>query len=519
MNLTNAMFVDKSGVVSLAILSSSVVQAAVGDSLPERPNVLFIYADDLGYGDVECYARSSSSTPNIAALYDDGIRFTNAYATASTSTPSRYSLLTGEYAWRRRGTDVAAGNAAMIIDPERTTVADVFKKAGYVTGAFGKWHLGLGAVTGQQEWNGLLSPSPLDLGFDEHYIMAATADRVPCVFIENGRVAGYDTSAPVEVSYVRNFEGEPTGRDNPELLYNLKSSHGHDMSIVNGIGRIGYMRGGGTALWKDEDIADSITARAVEFIRLHSDERFFLYFAANDVHVPRFPHERFRGSSGMGLRGDAVVQFDWSVGQLIAALRDCGILDNTLVILTSDNGPVLDDGYVDGAEELAGSHSPTGGLRGGKYSAFEGGSRVPFIVSYRGCVEPGSVSGVLVSQIDFLPSMAALAGVELPSSLAIDGEEQLAAWLGKEAGGRSYVISQAANRTLSLRTADWKYISPKGGPAMVPWGPKIETGYSSAPQLYYMGGKGDECVNVATLYPAVVECMERLLQSEKEKGK
>ncbi len=512
------MFADRLGIFTLALFSSSsLVQAAVGDSLPERPNVLFIYADDLGYGDVECYARSSSLTPNIAALCNEGVSFANAYATASTSTPSRYSLLTGEYAWRRRGTDVAAGNAAMIISPEKLTVADIFKKAGYVTGVFGKWHLGLGAVTGEQNWNGRLSPSPADLGFDEHYIMAATGDRVPCVFIENGRVAGCDASAPIEVSYIVNFEGEPTGKDNPELLYNLKSSHGHDMSIVNGIGRIGYMRGGGAALWKDENIADSITARAVDFIRSHSDERFFLYFAANDVHVPRFPHERFRGRSGMGLRGDAIVQFDWSVGQLIAALRDCGILDNTLVILTSDNGPVLDDGYVDGAEELVGSHSPTGGLRGGKYSAFEGGARVPFVVSYSGCPRPGGVSEALVSQVDFLPSMAALVGVNLSSSLAIDGEEQIDAWLGREAAGRRYIISQAANHTLSLRTADWKYISPNGGPTMVPWGPKIETGYSTVPQLYYMGNKGGEYVNIAPLYPAVAESLERLLQGEKKR--
>ena len=159
-----------------------------------------------------------------------------------------------------------------------------------------------------------------DLGFDYSYIMAATADRVPCVFIENGQVANYDPSAPIEVSYIKNFPGEPTGKDNPELLYNLKPSHGHDMSIVNGISRIGYMKGGGKALWKDENIADSITAHAVDFIKQHKDEPFFMYFATNDVHVPRFPHNRFRGKNKMGLRGDAIAQFDWSVGQLLEAL-------------------------------------------------------------------------------------------------------------------------------------------------------------------------------------------------------
>ena len=508
---------EKISLCSLAFLSALPVLS--GGENRQNPNVLLIYADDLGYGDVLCNSCRHDIAQNINALSDNGLVFANAYSVASTSTPSRYSLLTGEYAWRRKGTDVAAGNAAMIVPPEKMTVADVFRSAGYKTAVIGKWHLGLGDVTAGQDWNGEISPSPADIGFDEHYIMAATGDRVPCVFIENGRVASYDASAPIEVSYVRNFEGEPTGKDNPELLCNLKSSHGHNMSIVNGIGRIGYMKGGGVALWKDENIADSITARAVDFIHTNKDERFFLYFAANDVHVPRFPHERFRGVSGMGLRGDAIAQFDWSVGQLVAALRDCGILDNTIVILTSDNGPVLDDGYVDMAEELVGSHLPTGGLRGGKYSAFEGGTRVPFIVSYPGVVPDGCSSGALVSQVDFLPTMAALVGVDLPVAPAIDGEEQLAAWLGKDGCGRRYVVSQASNHTLSLRTAYWKYISPKGGPEMVPWGPKIETGYSDTPQLYYMGGDGVENVNVAALYPAVVESMERLLQAEKQKVK
>ena len=258
----------------------------------------------------------------------------------------------------------------------------MFKSSGYATGAFGKWHLGLGDKTAQQDWNASLSASLGDLGFDYSYIMAATADRVPCVFIENGQVANYDPSAPIEVSYIKNIPGEPTGKDNPELLYNLKPSHGHDMSIVNGISRIGYMKGGGKALWKDENIADSITAHAVDFIKQHKDEPFFMYFATNDVHVPRFPHNRFRGKNKMGLRGDAIAQFDWSVGQLLEALDKMGLTQNTLIILSSDNGPVVDDGYDDKAEELLNGHEPAGNLRGGKYSAFEGGTRVPVIVHW-----------------------------------------------------------------------------------------------------------------------------------------
>lgn len=503
----------KFSLCSVALLSS--LQLVADDVTTPRPNVLLIYADDLGCGDVECAGAVGVKTPNINKLRDDGVMFANAYSVASTSTPSRYSLLTGEYAWRRKGTDVAAGNAAMIIPSDKMTAADVFKEAGYRTAAFGKWHLGLGDVTGAQDWNGFISPSPADIGFDEHYIMAATGDRVPCVFIENGRVAGHDATAPIEVSYVANFDGEPTAKNNPELLYNLKSSHGHNMAIVNGIGRIGYMKGGGSALWKDENIADSITARAVKFIREHKEENFFIYFAANDIHVPRFPHERFRGASSMGLRGDAIAQFDWSVGQLMGALRECGLLENTLVILTSDNGPVADDGYDDKAEELLGEHSPTGGLRGGKYSAFEGGTRVPFIVSHPSLVERGGSSDALISQVDFMPVMAALLGVELPSYAAPDGGNYLTSWLGKSGGDeRPYVVSQASNHTLSVRTQEWKYIEPKGGPVMVPWGPRIETGYSKEEQLFNMCAEG-ESVNVAAENFAVLEEMRALLQAVK----
>ena len=203
-----------------------------------RPNVIMIVADDLGYGDLECYGAKNVETPNVNRLAAEGVRFTDCHAAASTSTPSRYSLLTGEYPWRRPGTDVAPGNAAMIIKPEQFTIADMFRSQGYATCAIGKWHLGLGDRTGEQDWNAPLPASPADIGFDNHYIMAATADRVPCVIIEDGMVANYDESAPIDVNYYHNFEGEPTAREHPELCYNLRSSHGHDQAIVNGIGRI-----------------------------------------------------------------------------------------------------------------------------------------------------------------------------------------------------------------------------------------------------------------------------------------
>lgn len=496
--------------------------AAKGEKKPKvddrkLPNVIFIYADDLGYGDLQCYGAKNVKTPNVDRLAAQGVRFNHAHAVAATSTPSRYSLLTGEYAWRRAGTDIAAGNAGMIIRPERYTMADMFKNSGYMTAAFGKWHLGLGDKDGEQDWNAPLSTGLGDIGFDYSYIMAATADRVPCVFIENGKVANYDPSAPIQVSYKKPFPGEPLGKDHPELLYNLKSSHGHDMAIVNGIGRIGYMKGGGKALWKDEDIADSITSHAIRFIRQNKDKPFFMYFATNDVHVPRFPNQRFRGKSGMGLRGDAIVQFDWSVGQLMETLQKLGLAENTLIILSSDNGPVVDDGYQDRAEELLNGHSPAGPLRGNKYSAFEGGTRIPAIVSWPKEIKKGEVSDALVSQIDLLASLASLIDARLPQGSAPDSENYMDTWLGKNQNDRKYVIEQAANHTLSVRTKEWKYIEPNDGGPMVTFGPKIETGNLSTPQLYNVLQDVHEQQNVATQHPDILFKLQNVLRRERTK--
>ena len=469
--------------VSSALGTGQNALAQTRGTTTDKPNVIIILADDLGYGDLECYGAKNVQTPNINKLAHSGIRFTNGHAVAATSTPSRYSLLTGEYAWRREGTDVAAGNAGMIIKPSQFTMADMFKSRGYATCAIGKWHLGLGDKGGEQDWNAPLSESLGDLGFDYHYIMAATADRVPCVFIENGLVANYDPAHPIEVSYVRNFEGEPTGRKNPELLYNMRSSHGHDMSIVNGIGRIGYMKGGGKALWKDENLADSILTHAIKFVENHKKEPFFMYFATNDIHVPRFPHERFRGKSLMGVRGDAIVQFDWTVGQLMKKLHELKIDDNTLIILTSDNGPVVDDGYQDGAEELLNGHSPK----------------------------------ALVSQIDLLSSLGSLVHARFPKGSAPDSRDYLPTLLGKDKKGRNYVIGQSNTHVLSVLTAQYRYIEPSNGPKMIQWGPKIETGNLPVPQLYDMTVSPFESKNIAAEHPDEVFRMQLILKDERNK--
>lgn len=499
---------------AIATIPAMAAQDQAQQKQNVRPNVLVILADDLGYGDLSCYGAKNVTTPNTDALASRGIRFTNCHASAATSTPSRYAMLTGEYGWRRNDTDIAPGNAGMIVRPEQFTMADVFKSAGYRTGAIGKWHLGLGDKTGEQDWNAPLPAALGDLGFDYSYIMAATADRVPCVFIENGQVANYDPSAPIYVDYDKNFPGEPTGRDNPELLTNLRPSHGHDFSVVNGISRIGYMKGGGKALWKDENIADSITAHAVNFIRQNANEPFFLYFATNDVHVPRFPHERFRGKNMMGYRGDAIAQFDWSVGRVLEELERLGIADNTIVILTSDNGPVIDDGYEDRAVELLNGHSPTGGLRGGKYSAYEGGTTVPMIVCWPGHTEGAQTDDALMSHIDLLASMAELLNVRIPRGAAPDSYPRWSSFTGANRANRPWVMEQAYDNTLSILTPEWKFILPSDGPAIVPWGTGIETGLTDKPQLFKVSDRGERS-DVASKYPAVVGQMEHLIDAIK----
>ncbi|MDN5292532.1 MAG: hypothetical protein PWQ06_2771 [Anaerophaga sp.] len=479
-----------------------------------KPNIVFIYADDLGFGDLSCYGATRVQTPNVDGLARDGIRFVNAHSAVATSTPSRYGLLTGEYPWRRNGTGVAAGDAALIINPERCTVPKILKEAGYTTGAVGKWHLGLGSETGKQDWNDKIMPGPKEIGFDYSYIMAATADRVPCVFVEHQRVVGLDPRDPIQVSYTKNFPGEPTGKNNPELLTKLRPSHGHDMSIVNGISRIGYMKGGKSALWKDENIADSITAHAVKFIEANKDNPFFLYFATNDVHVPRYPNSRFWGKTDMGFRGDAIVQFDWSVGEIVKALESAGIRENTLIIITSDNGPVVDDGYADQAVEKLMNHKPWGPFRGGKYSTFEAGTRVPFIVNWRGKIA-SKKSEALVSQIDLLATLAKLTEVDISQKGILDSRDQLEAWLGKDDKGRDYIIGSADG--LTILTRQWKYIEPNEGAAYNPL-THTELGNDWHDQLYDMLHDRGEYDNVATGNPLIVRFLKEILREEKSKG-
>ncbi|RDC61694.1 sulfatase family protein [Adhaeribacter pallidiroseus] len=480
---------------------------------PPKPNIILIYTDDLGYGDLSSYGATKIKTPNIDRIAREGLRFTNAHATSATCTPSRYSLLTGEYAWRKPGTGIAAGNASLIIDPQQLTLPDVLQKANYKTAVVGKWHLGLGPESGP-DWNGEIKPGPLELGFNYAYILPATADRVPCVYVENHRIVNLNPKDPIQVSYTDPIGKEPTGKDNPELL-KLKPSHGHNQAIVNGVSRIGYMAGGKAAQWIDEDMADVLTKKAVGFITENKAAPFFLYFATHDIHVPRVPHSRFVGKSGLGLRGDALLQLDWSTGEILKILDELNLTQNTLVIFTSDNGPVLDDGYVDEAVEKLNNHQPAGPLRGGKYSAFEAGTRVPLLVRWPGQVQPG-VSEALVSQVDFLKSFAALVGQPVTEEQAPDSFNQLDALLGKNKLGRKYLIEQSLNNTLCLIQGNWKYIEPSDGPK-INKNTQTELGNDPTPQLYNLQPDIGEKKNLAATNPAKLKELATLLNLIKRK--
>lgn len=440
-----------------------------------KPNIIIIYTDDLGYGDVSAYGATEIATPNIDYLANGGMKFTNGYATSATCTPSRFALLTGVYPWRNKNAKILPGTAPLLIDTAQATIPKMLKSKGYQTGIVGKWHLGLG--TGNVDWNSRITPGPNEVGFDYSYIMAATQDRVPTVYIKNGYVDNLDSNDPIEISYEQNFEGQPTGKENPELL-KMKWHHGHNNSIVNGIPRIGFMKGGESAKWVDEDMADKFLVEAKNYIKQHKDKPFFLYYAMQQPHVPRTPHPRFIGSSGMGPRGDVIVEADWCVGELIQTLKAEGLLDQTLILFSSDNGPVLNDGYYDDAVEKIGGHKPAGPLRGGKYSLFEAGTRVPFITFWQGVIQPG-ISDALVSQIDFFNSLSSLVGSDVD---APDSQNLLDVFLGKSNAGRNNLILEATSRT-AFRQGDWVMIPPYKGSSKNEQ-VNIETGTAPVYQLY-----------------------------------
>lgn len=464
----------------------------------QQPNVVIIYLDDLGYGDVQAYGATGLQTPNIDKLANEGVKFTNGYATSATCTPSRYGLLTGMYPWRNQDAKILPGTAPLLIKTDQVTLPKMMKEKGYQTAVVGKWHLGLG--TGIVDWNKQVTPGPNEVGFDYAYILAATQDRVPTVYINNGYVDNLDANDPIAANYDHNYDGQPTGKENPELL-SMKWHHGHNGTIVNGIPRIGFMKGGNAAYWNDTLMADHFLEKAQSYVKLHKDKPFFLYYAMQQPHVPRTPNPRFVGKSELGPRGDAIVEADWCIGEFIKTLEEEGILENTLIIFSSDNGPVLNDGYYDDAVEKLGSHKPAGPLRGGKYSLFEGGVRVPFITYWKGKIQP-AVSDALVCQVDVFTSIAKLIGSDVKAK---DSQDMMNVFLGTQKKGRENLIIEATTRT-AFRKGNWLMIPPYKGPVVLEE-VNIEVGNSDEYQLYNLGNDVEQQINLAQSMPDTLQSL------------
>ncbi|MEA3213677.1 MAG: hypothetical protein QOE70_6734 [Chthoniobacter sp.] len=498
---------------AFVVLATLLIRARVAEPIA-KPNIVFILADDLGYGDLGCYGATRVKTPNIDRLAREGCRFTDAHSPASTCTPTRRALLTGTYSWRQQpGSTIAPGDAPLSIPPGTATLPSLLQQAGYKTGAVGKWHLGLGGEGGP-DWNGEIKPGPLELGFHHAFIMAATGDRVPCVYLEDHRVVGLDPADPIRVSYQHKVGTEPTGRENPELL-KLKHTHGHDATIINGVGRIGWMTGGKTARWVDEDMADTFAKKAIGFIEANRAGPFFLYFAPHGIHVPRVPNPRFNGTSQCGIRGDAIQELDDTVGQVIAALERLKLLDNTLVIFTSDNGGVMDDGYADfGSPE----QRCNGALRGFKGSLWEGGHRVPFLARWPAQIKAGSESGEMFALLDMPATFAALTGVPLPAEAALDSVNVLPALLGQpheKPLRESFVAHSGGTKgPFAVRQGPWKLITGAAG-----YGGQEKAGPAAGPQLVNLADDPAETKNLAAERPEIVRQLTELLNQQRERGR
>ncbi len=494
---------------TLPVVAASTLALAASEN--SKPNIIVIMGDDIGYGDFSCYGATKVSTPHIDKLANEGIKFTSGYATHATCTPTRYSFITGEYAWRKPGTGILKGDANMIISTERPTVASLVKQGGYKTGIVGKWHLGLGK--GKIDWNKEIKPTPVELGFDRYFGMAATNDRVPSVYISQHHVADLDPNDPIQVSYRGKIGKEPTGRENPELLTmkprTLKDHHAG--TIVNGISRIGYMSGGRKARWDDETMTFRYLEEANKFIDQNKKSPFFLYFALHQAHVPKVVSKKFAGTSKAGLRGDLIQEFDWTVGEIVKNLKKNGILENTIVLISSDNGGVALDGYQDNGwkDTQESGHAFNGPLSGTKYSGNEGGVRMPFVVSWPKMIKTGKVSDEVVSLVDISATAASLAGVDLPKNAAPDSYDLSELFAGKtDKSPRPFHITTGIGNQIAIRKGAWKLFPSS----------KNRNGKVKPARLYNLNKDIAERKNLADKNPDKVNELTVLFNKAKEDG-
>jgi arylsulfatase A-like enzyme len=488
------------------ILTIIALLAPASAPAAEMPNMIVIMADDLGYGDVSCYGAKAVQTPAIDQLAREGARFTSGYCSASTCTPTRFSLLTGTYAFRQKGTGIAPPNGPATIKPGTETLPGILKRAGYTTAVIGKWHLGLGDPA--PDWNGELKPGPLDIGFDHCLLLPTTNDRVPQVFVEDRRVKNLDPADPLWVGDTKPAEDHPTGITHRDTL-KLDWSHGHNQTIHNGISRIGFYTGGMKARFRDEDLADAWVNESNRWIEANKDRPFFLYLAPQDIHVPRVVHERFQGKTPLGPRGDCIVQLDWCVGEIIKTLDRLSLAEKTLIVICSDNGPVLDDGYKDGAVDKLGDHQPAGPYRGGKYSVWEGGTRIPFITRWKGRIAP-VVSEEIVCTVDLSASLGALAGQTPVANGCLDSMNLLDTMLGKPgAKGRDHLLQQDnGSGNFGLRAGEWKLVRlEKRGKSEARVSKDERPLPAAKHSLYNLTTDPGETTDVSAAHPEIVQRM------------
>lgn len=482
--------------------------APQADGPPKRPNIVLIFADDLGYGDVGCYGATQIRTPNIDRLAREGRRLTDAHAASAVCTPSRYCLLVGEYAWRVNSWHPHAVKGGLIINPAKMTLARLLKNHGYATACIGKWHLGFGATT--PDWNGDLKPGPLELGFDYYYGIPQVSSGPPFVYVENHRVVGLDPADPLVY-----------GGDSPTQHYPEKNARG--MSGAKAA----------HALYKDEELGSTLTAKAVDWLRARREEPFFLYFATPLIHHPFTPNPRFRGTSPCGPYGDFVQELDWMVGEVLKTLDELKLVDNTLVIFTSDNGGMLNGG---GKTAWQAGHRLNGDLLGFKFGAWEGGHRVPFIARWPGHIEPGTRSDQLLAAIDMLATAAAVVGYPLKAGEGPDSFNVLAALAGNPDRPLRDHLVMAPNMPdhLAIRKGRWVYIGAQGsggfGNGLAELAFAGETNSDVTPegrlkkdappdQLYDLEADPAQATNVVRRHPDVAQELQSLLEKIRSDGR
>jgi len=423
---------------ALLLVSWSALHAA-GAPPAAKPNLVLILADDLGYGDVGCYGATKVQTPHIDQLAREGRRFLDAHSASAVCTPSRYALLTGEYPFRKNLWGPVMNPSPLVIDPARATLASMLRSQGYATACFGKWHLGFGDQP-NPDWNAELKPGPLELGFDHYFGIPVVSSHPPFVWVQDHRVLGLDPADPLR------YGGVPPTQRFPEKML---------APAISG-GRAAH------ALYRDEEVGATLTDKAVTWIRQRGERPFFLYFATPHIHHPFTPGPRFQASSQAGRYGDFIQELDWMVGEVLRTLDECRLRDNTLVILTSDNGGMLNQG---GQAAWQAGHRLNGDWLGFKFDAWEGGHRVPFIARWPGHIEPDSVSEQLICHVDLLATFASLTGAMLARGDGPDSVDVLPALLGTpdKPLRKWLVLAPQRKSNLAFREGPWVYIPAQGG--------------------------------------------------------